>query len=116
MVVVQAEDTNQKADGTLFEIVSILLEAWVARCQLGLKNEPPQLLIIDLPMPKHPLRPRVLLIHHLPPPSYVIPHQIPHRQKRYQQKVKESSPEVIPFSLSLIPQISQPYGNPMIEQ
>ena len=68
------KESNQEANGALFKIQHAFLVARVARSELGVKNEPPELLVIHVPVLIQALRPRVPLIHHWPPPPNLVPH------------------------------------------
>lgn len=70
----QQRHTDQKADGALFQIQSVLLIPRVARCQLRLEDKLPKLLLIYVPVLIQTLWLRVLVIHHLPPPTYSVSH------------------------------------------
>lgn len=68
--------TNQKTNGAFFKKTTIALVASrVAWSKLRFEYKLPKLLIINIFDLIQPLRPCILLIHHLPPLPQLIPHQ-----------------------------------------
>lgn len=66
---VKNRNTDQEANRALFEVVAALgFVTGVARGELGVEYELLELLVVHVLVLVQPLRPRVLLVHHLPLP------------------------------------------------
>lgn len=70
------KSTHQEANGALFKLRDggTFIFPRVARSKLGVKNEFPKLLVVHILVLIQSLRPRELLVHHLPPPTQLISH------------------------------------------
>lgn len=89
----KGEKTNQEANGAFFKVsIGTIVITRVARSKLGIKNEFSKLLNIHILMLVQPLRPSVLIIHHLFPPSQLITHPktIPPKNKPKKKNSKET--------------------------